>query len=48
MPAVLHGAGRNEPRALANLDEAAFRKTLAPKIDGLRHVLDAVDMSRLV
>ncbi|WP_440902652.1 polyketide synthase dehydratase domain-containing protein, partial [Actinosynnema sp.] len=40
--AVLHGAGRNEPTALPNLTEDAFRATLAPKVDGLRAVLDAV------
>ncbi|WP_428962025.1 type I polyketide synthase [Micromonospora fluostatini] len=40
---VLHGAGRNEPTAVANLDEAAFRRTLAPKIDGLEAVLAATD-----
>jgi enediyne polyketide synthase len=45
--AVLHGAGRNDPRALANLDEAAFRRTLAPKIGGLRAVLAAIDPSKL-
>ncbi|WP_422739197.1 SDR family NAD(P)-dependent oxidoreductase [Micromonospora sp. WMMD729] len=45
--AVLHGAGRNDPAGLASLDEAAFRRTFAPKIDGLRAVLDAVDASRL-
>jgi enediyne polyketide synthase len=41
--AVLHGAGRNEPGALSSLDAAAFRRTFAPKIDGLRAVLGAVD-----
>ncbi|MFC0865976.1 SDR family NAD(P)-dependent oxidoreductase [Sphaerimonospora cavernae] len=41
--AVLHGAGRNEPGGLAVLDPAAFRRTFAPKIDGLRNVLDAVE-----
>ncbi|MGW4425693.1 SDR family NAD(P)-dependent oxidoreductase [Streptosporangium sp. NPDC004631] len=41
--AVLHGAGRNEPGALTGLDMAAFRRTLAPKVDGLRAVLDAID-----
>jgi enediyne polyketide synthase len=41
--AVLHGAGRNEPRSLATLDETTFRRTLAPKIGGLEAVLDAVD-----
>ncbi|MBB5826565.1 type I polyketide synthase [Micromonospora carbonacea] len=40
---VLHGAGRNEPTAVANLDEATFRRTLAPKIDGLEAVLAATD-----
>lgn len=45
--AVLHGAGRNEPSALTSLDMAAFRRTFAPKIDGLRAVLDAVEPERL-
>ncbi|HEU5160196.1 MAG TPA: type I polyketide synthase [Streptosporangiaceae bacterium] len=45
--AVLHGAGRNEPQALAGLTIDAFRATFAPKIDGLRAVLDAVDLERL-
>jgi enediyne polyketide synthase len=40
--AVLHGAGRNEPTALAGLSEAQLRATLAPKVTGLRTVLDAV------
>ncbi|WP_245627726.1 type I polyketide synthase [Actinomadura oligospora] len=44
---VLHGAGRNEPVGLAGLDEAALRGALAPKIDGLQAVLDAVDTGRL-
>ncbi|GAA1138909.1 type I polyketide synthase [Kitasatospora gansuensis] len=45
--AVLHGAGRNEPHALANLDESSFRRTLATKITGLETVLAAVDPSAL-
>ncbi|MEU4253839.1 type I polyketide synthase [Amycolatopsis sp. NPDC026612] len=45
--AVMHGAGRNEPAALFSLTEDAFRKTLAPKIDGLAAVLDAVDQDRI-
>ncbi|MCH0560976.1 type I polyketide synthase [Streptomyces sp. MUM 16J] len=45
--AVLHGAGRNEPHALANLDEASFRRTLATKITGLENVLIAVDPAAL-
>ncbi|WP_214110394.1 type I polyketide synthase [Acrocarpospora catenulata] len=45
--AVLHGAGRNEPSGLTSLDAAAFRRTFAPKIDGLKAVLAAVDPGRL-
>ncbi|GIH21905.1 polyketide synthase [Acrocarpospora phusangensis] len=45
--AVLHGAGRNEPAGLTSLDADAFRRTFAPKIDGLRAVLAAVDPDRL-
>jgi enediyne polyketide synthase len=45
--AVLHGAGTNEPRLLEQLDEAAVRRTLAPKVGGLEHVLAAVDPARL-
>jgi enediyne polyketide synthase len=45
--AVLHGAGRNAPVPLASLDEAAFRATLAPKIDGLEALLAAVDPAAL-
>ncbi|MEC3976934.1 type I polyketide synthase [Amycolatopsis sp. H20-H5] len=45
--AILHGAGRNEPAALFSLTEDAFRKTVAPKIGGLRAVLGAVDQDRI-
>ncbi|GAA3440146.1 type I polyketide synthase [Kutzneria kofuensis] len=45
--AILHGAGRNEPTALANLTEEAFRAALAPKVGGLRAVLAAVDPDRI-
>jgi len=45
--AVLHGAGRNEPGALESLTEDKFTETLAPKIDGLRAVLDAVDADKI-
>lgn len=45
--AVLHGAGRNEPTSLPALDEAEFRRTLAPKIGGLEAVLAAVDPGHL-
>lgn len=45
--AVMHGAGRNVPSALANLTEDEFHQTLAPKVAGLRTVLDAVDQDRI-
>ncbi|MEU0213037.1 type I polyketide synthase [Streptomyces canus] len=45
--AVLHGAGRNVPQALANLDESSFRRTLATKITGLETVLAATDPATL-
>lgn len=41
--AVLHGAGRNEPASLTNLDLAELRRTMAPKRAGLATVLDALD-----
>ena len=45
--AVLHGAGRNVPAALASLDEDAFQQTLAPKIAGLEAIMAAVDPAAL-
>jgi enediyne polyketide synthase len=41
--AVLHGAGRNEPASLVTLETETIARTLAPKVDGLRAVLAAVD-----
>ncbi|HEY4426303.1 MAG TPA: SDR family NAD(P)-dependent oxidoreductase [Pyrinomonadaceae bacterium] len=45
--AVLHGAGANVPQLLGSLDETAFLRTLAPKVQGARNVLAAVDGDRL-
>ncbi|MBM7774512.1 enediyne polyketide synthase [Actinokineospora baliensis] len=45
--AVLHGAGGNDPAALASLTDDAFARALAPKVDGLRAVLDALDTDRI-
>lgn len=45
--AVLHAAGWNQPQRLAHLDRAAFDRTLAPKLAGVRHVLQATDPDRL-
>ncbi|MTE22490.1 SDR family NAD(P)-dependent oxidoreductase [Streptomyces sp. TRM43335] len=39
---LLHGAGRNEPGPLHALEPDDFRRTFAPKVGGLRNVLDAV------
>jgi len=45
--AILHGAGVNTPQLISALDEAAFRRTVAPKISGARNVLAAVDAKKL-
>ena len=45
--AILHGSGRNEPTALTSVSPDTVRATLAPKVDGLRNVLEAVDGDRL-
>jgi len=45
--ALLHGAGANVPRLIESLDEEAFRKTLAPKAQGARNLLAAIDPERL-
>ncbi|MEV0694862.1 type I polyketide synthase [Streptomyces sp. NPDC050388] len=44
---LLHGAGRNEPGPLHALRPEDFRRTFAPKVDGLRAVLDAVGPGNL-
>jgi enediyne polyketide synthase len=45
--AVLHGAGVNEPRLAGRLDAAAVELALAPKLDGARNALAAVEPERL-
>ena len=44
---VLHGAARNEPKLLVNLDEDSFRQTLAVKVQGARNLLGAIDAEKL-
>lgn len=44
---VLHGAARNEPQLIGALDELTFQRTLAPKLQGLRNVLAAIEPHRL-
>ncbi|GAA4938244.1 enediyne polyketide synthase [Nonomuraea thailandensis] len=45
--AILHGAGYNAPAGIAGLGLDDFARTFAPKVDGLRNVLAAVDPGRL-
>jgi enediyne polyketide synthase len=45
--AVLHGAGSNRPRLLAELTVADFQATIAPKVDGLRNLLAAITPDQL-
>ena len=45
--AILCGAGINEPQLIRALDEQAFMKTIAAKVQGARNVLETVDLSRL-
>ncbi|MFJ9363923.1 type I polyketide synthase [Nocardia sp. NPDC101769] len=45
--AVLHGAGRNVPRALTELEDGELAATLAVKVGGLRSVLDALPAGSL-
>jgi enediyne polyketide synthase len=45
--AILHGAGVNTPQLIGALDEAAFRRTVLPKISGARNLLAAVDAKKL-
>ena len=40
--AILHGAGVNTPQLIGALDEAAFRRTVLPKISGVKNILAAV------
>lgn len=45
--AVLHAAGTNQPALLDALDETSFRAALAPKLDGLRNVLNSIQPEKL-
>jgi enediyne polyketide synthase len=45
--AFLHAAGTNVPQLIHSLDEAAFHRTLAPKVQGARNVLAALDAEQL-
>ncbi|HSU81923.1 MAG TPA: SDR family NAD(P)-dependent oxidoreductase, partial [Thermoanaerobaculia bacterium] len=45
--AFLHGAGTNAPRPLSMLDPESYLRTFAPKAEGFRNVLAALDPGRL-
>jgi len=45
--ALLHAAGANAPRRLADLDLDGLRRALAPKVAGAGHLLAALDPARL-
>lgn len=45
--AVLHGAARNVPCLIENLDEETFLRTLGPKLEGARNLLRVVDPEAL-
>ena len=45
--ALLHAAGSNTPQLIETLQLEAFRRTLAPKVQGLRNVLGALDSDNL-
>ena len=45
--AIIHGAGRNQPKLLRELDHGELLATLAPKVQGLRNLLAVVDSRRL-
>ena len=45
--AILHGAARNVPCLIENLNAQAFAETLAPKIRGAQNLLAAVNPERL-
>jgi len=45
--AILHGAARNVPCLIENLDAKAVSETLAPKISGAQNLLAAIDPDQL-
>ena len=44
---ILHGAARNKPQLIKNLDEDSFQRTLSVKVQGARNLLAAVDPEKL-
>lgn len=44
---IIHGAARNLPRLLSAMDTSAVLEALAPKLQGLQHLLQTVDAHSL-
>jgi enediyne polyketide synthase len=44
---IIHGAGHNQPTLVRDLDEEKMRATLAPKVQGFRNLVAAVDAGKL-
>jgi enediyne polyketide synthase len=44
---IIHGAGHNQPTLVRDLDEEKMRATFAPKVQGFRNLVAAVDAGKL-
>lgn len=44
---IIHGAGHNQPTLVRDLDEAKLRATVAPKVQGFRNLVAAVNTEEL-
>ena len=44
---ILHGAARNNPQLVRNLDEDSFQRTLSVKVQGARNLLAAINPEKL-
>jgi len=44
---ILHGAGINVPKTIANLNIEDFKNTLSVKVDGLSNIIDSIDKAQL-
>jgi enediyne polyketide synthase len=45
--AILHGAGANNPKRLEEITSADLNQILAPKVEGLRNILDSIAPANL-
>jgi enediyne polyketide synthase len=44
---IIHGAGYNQPSLISDLDETKLRNTIAPKVQGFRNLIAAVNANGL-